>query len=492
MSDFTLAIKNRTAEELAVRREYGAPIMKGEHYKWPDGREEFNTNPNRFCQYIHDPMEIQKLRFKELSETRFVAYRYVQFLQDYFYRKYKGYTLPYIEEPEDPAKVELWNQVAIECGHPEYMIMKVIEDNNTVQVDVLDEEGNVVAQSVGSKAEEQQPDPAESEHPEEKAGAENINPEDKDKAEDNQDEKKQDAVIFNEIGPGGSCWVEEERIKEFSANNEKFVKQYPPLQKLVDICSRNGLLCKLYDNHGLVRADVYIKGSLAVHKVYNIDPAKIRNQYSIIYADLNNPDPNISNPFIATLIGFDEPYFEAIVVNGMADQGMLQDSESKSSVNRAFFKHISYNAIPNEDIAVAASNTYHLCNKMDTIEELKNIRFKVVKYVNKDTFDLLCFDKVGLGYYANNGEYSGLKLEVRAACNNVVTRASGSNADKFVKLMEGIVVDSSVTDDDINNILGIAKTVNEAAAEKQKNQFKQINPGGKGKGGKKIEVPSGR
>lgn len=513
MSDMTLKIKNRSNEEIAARREYGIPKRRGiTDYAGVENIIEYNTLRSDFCNSVYATPEIQRIRFIESIQNCRRDDKYVEFLQDYFYRKWKGYKLPYFELPLGNLKrMELYNQTALDSGHPEYMVdivtgkpLKIhseeIEDKHPIHnsetekgvVDVLDENGNVVVENVGSVDE---PKPkTEPKKAAKKTGAPVATPDViyMEPKAPNKEAKKpaakpeksglEEAVFFNEVGPRGNLWVDEERYKEYKINNDHYIELYPGLQKLVDTLHANGLITKFYDIHGLVRADVFLKGTPGCFELLNIDPAKIRNQYSIIMGG-EYENGKLANPFDADFVSLDEPYLPNIVTKTHTAD-MLADSSAKSNVNRAFYKYINYNAVPTEDIAIVAANTYALCTRMQEIG--LRIRFKITKYKDACDFDMMIIKNPGLGWYANNEPYLGLRLRVRAGNGVVVTQAVGDHADEYIKLIgDDIVWSESATDEQINKIIG------KTAQEKPKKDSTSKKESKK-KATRTIEKPMGR
>lgn len=516
MSDATCKIKNRTNEEMAARREYGIPRRKGEsYYIGSEDTTEYNTLRSDFCCTIRMPEETQKFYFDRDVQNCRRDERYIEFLQDYFYRKWKGYRLPYFEYPiGNPKRIELYNQTALESGHPEYMIdsegnpLKIsafkkpvnngknIEDKqhqeskveNAGQVDVLDADGNVVAENVSSVKDNKEkkskkdkaPDVIYVEPAKEEKPKEEKKPEPKD-AEKPKKSGLEEAAFFHEVGPAGDCWVDEERGKEFSKNNASFVKKYPGLQKLVDLCKSNGYIVKFYDIHGLVRADIYMKGSLRFFRILNIDPAKVRNQYSVLAGGME--EGQLKHPFDAIFASFDEPYFADIVL-GAPTKEMLDDTAAKSGVNYSFFKYINYNAFPNDEIALAAANTYALCAKMQELG--MNIRFKVTKHESADDFTMKVMKNPGLGYYVDNDPWNGLDIHMIAGNGKVAARVTGDHADEFIKLIgEDIVCSDKISEEEIKKALSIT----EEKSEPKQSQKPKTNSGKKNR---TIEKPMGR
>ena len=126
-------------KEMEERREYGIPLRKGHTSGgtfFAEELEEVNTEIGDFCNFVCFPEWYQKNMFIE-HIVNGSDHNYVEFLQDYFYRKYKGYITPYIELPLDnPKRFDLYNQTALESGHPEYMID---ENGNPLNLKIVKE-----------------------------------------------------------------------------------------------------------------------------------------------------------------------------------------------------------------------------------------------------------------------------------------------------------------------------------------------------------------
>lgn len=509
MSDATCRVQNRTNEEMAARREYGIPRRKG-HVNYGGAYRrvtEYNTEISDFCNFVTLSMDIQKEMFHKNVEP-LLDCMYVEFLQDYFYRKWKGYVLPYFELPlSNPKRMELYNQTALDSGHPEYMVdkngkpLKIhnpepakndadvlnIEDKKAKSeteagtVDVLDKDGKVVAENVGSAKDKPKQESKEAKCDEHAVIHVEPTPEHKEAAAGDKEEKKglEQAAFFHEVGPRGNCWVDEERGKEYAKNNKSFTKRYPGLQKLVDLCKANGFLVKFYDIHGLVRADVYEKGSLRYYRLLNIDPAKIRNQYSILAGGMENGV--LAHPLDAVTASFDEPYFADIVI-GSPTKEMLDDAAAKFSVNYPFYKYINYNAFPNDAIAIAAANTYTFCNRM--LQAGLSIRFKVTKYNDANDFTMKVIKQPGLGYYVDNDPWLGLEVHVRAGNGVVVTQVFGEKAEAFIKLIgDDVLCSEKVTEKEINKMIKEPVVETETVATQENTEPKKKRT---------VEIPVGR
>lgn len=93
------------------RKYYGVPKWRGMDTAVP-GLIIYNSN---FIGVISNPRS-----FRIIEEC--VYTKYVELLQDQFYRMYMGYPLHYFKAPSDERHLEVYNETAIECGHPEYCI----------------------------------------------------------------------------------------------------------------------------------------------------------------------------------------------------------------------------------------------------------------------------------------------------------------------------------------------------------------------------------
>lgn len=500
MSDATCVIKNRASEDMTKRREYGMPGRVGLHTYDDDGNIiEYNTMRSDFCKYTRFNENNQKALFN-MSISNGPDTLYVAFLQDYFYRKYKGYLLPYFELPLGNSKrMELYNQTALDCGHPEYMVdddgapikiqmagniedksekeeSKDAEDTNAGTVDVVDSEGNVVAENVGyasenAKKESTKAEPAKQDDDED--------PDEGPKDTKNANAELQPAVFFTEIGPNGLPYhVTGDRAVKFRANHEAFVKSYPELQRFLDMYVGSNELVEFENLHGLVKANVYDEGVPEPKCAIAIDPAKIRNHYSVIASNVNGAFA----PFDSPLIGFNHPYFNR-VAHGDYDAIIDGVVRAATNVNLPFFKYIAYNAIPNNDIALVAANTHSLCAAMYQLG--LNIRFKITRYENAGDFSMEIVKGVGLAKFTNNNQYLGLRIDVSTinagGSNKVIIAINGNRAEEITNAIRPIMEKiESMT----NNTTSLAEAVEPYQEDKQK---KASN-----KTGKIIEKPVGR
>lgn len=107
--------KKMSLSETLERREYGVPVWKEkdcEHL----GKREYRS---LWCDFDASPI-IYDQKLKEVISDR---NKYTKFLQDHFYRRYKGYPLhAWYRLPEEEKEILFYNRIAYECGHPEYMI----------------------------------------------------------------------------------------------------------------------------------------------------------------------------------------------------------------------------------------------------------------------------------------------------------------------------------------------------------------------------------
>ena len=530
MSDVTCAIKNRSNEEMAERREYGIPWRKG----WKSsggltGKHEVNTEYSDFCNFVI----FSEDRQKELFIRHIVNgsdRNYVEFLQDYFYRKYKGYVTPYIEMPlDDPKRFELYNQTALDSGHPEEMIdrkgnkLRMVneekpsktepkyieqksespaEEKPSGTVDVLDNNGTVIAENVGSakdSATEQQPAPKKPENEskveaDKSTKAEGVKVPEADEMKDSQQHMSQNAVKFDpgKLGSKSSNRSDNpERKDDYKSHNGQYLKQYPELAKFIAICGDDRVV--KFDNfHGLVLATVFHKRvpeTADSPMKWVIDPGKIRNGFSVL---TENPDrfEKDLNPLLTVGIGFDEPYIKQYLFDEL-DQAQVADACNKSNVNSGFYRYIAYNAFENNEIALAAANLYMFTTRLRQLGV--NIRFKVVGKRSVDDFDLMIGKGVGLAYFTDNVKYEGLKVNVFKKDGYVYYSVSGDHAEEFTSLVNslGYIVYCKAMNAAISSVQKAAEEVAKQAEVKV--NAPKIDPAnGKDKKNKTVELPNGR
>lgn len=95
------------------RKYYGVPKHRG--YIMQDNNAGIAYN----CNIVHLINSEKKLKYWERVYT---DTKYIELLQDQFYRMFMGYDLHYFKEPSDERHLKVYNETAIECGHPEYCI----------------------------------------------------------------------------------------------------------------------------------------------------------------------------------------------------------------------------------------------------------------------------------------------------------------------------------------------------------------------------------
>ena len=537
MSDKTCAIKNRSNEEMAARREYGIPYRKGvKNFVYSDSITEYNTIRSDFCCSIDLDLAIQKLRFKRDIQDNASDLRYMTFLQDYFYRKYKGYRLPYFELPlDDPKRLELYNQTALDSGHPEYMVdsngnpLKIgnnsepvktnlaIEDTKSKKkeksadsgaVDVLDSEGNVVAENVGSLQdvkEQLEKSKEKLKNMAKEKPTKGQKPADQTKDAKQEDQTiKQDAVRFNpgkiDIDDVSHEKDHPDRKDDYKKHNQDFLAKYSDdakeqMQKFLSICESENRVVRLDNLHGLILATIYTKGiPEAIDRTVMrkaIDPAKIRNEFSVLTEDPERLDADIS-PFGVVGVPFDDPSLKSYLFGTLKpeDEARLVEMSNQGS---GFYRYISYNAFTNDEIKFAIANTYYFCERLSQLG--MNVRFKVLNKESVNNFDLTITKNVGLGYYAkDNKKYEGLNVHVQLAEDGYVyLTASGDHAGEFASAVTCPTCPIYYMPlDNVNGVVdslaNAAEQVKQEAAAKE--NAKKINP----KKGKKqtVEIPTGR
>lgn len=434
---------------------------------------------------------------------------YAELLQDQFYRHFMGYPEHFCKAPEHPSAIKVYNKVAVETGHPEYVIGQIIyaegksakdneSSNDTVEkidpskVDVVDNDGNVIATSEecaaaantgnGSGQKKATEDSKPSKDTEKKE-SEPKQPKQEKKGEPKKDEsayaKKNDAkdkkeydaqssVIFNETSRDGRKFdVDKNRHNEFKEVNAPVIKRYPGVEKLVDACKKqNKLVClRLKDPdtdksyNGLIYATIFDRGVPgSAHSVY-IDPAKIRNHYSFIRPAAV---PNQVFPFECPMVSFDRYLDEYIATNGQLSPESAKAVDDECMPNYKFLYHVMYSSIPEADLSYVATVLAPLFFEIDRSN--LSIRFKAIDYTSKYSFTLYCAEDVGLGKYAkDNARFNGLKVSVRVASEkDIKFRATGKHAQEFRDIL-------------FNNSLGafdIKLSTNDAKSPEQKDNEK--------------------
>ena len=483
MSDMTCKIKNRTNEEMAARREYGIPARKGHKcFNLFSGMEEINTESSDFCNFISHPVSSQRAMFikhiKNGSDKK-----YVEFLQDYFYRKYKGYATPYMELPLDnPIRLGLYNQVALDSGHPEYMIdehgdvLKMKNQRKSVAAGGKKRKDVVIIDKVrypGVYANSQAAEASETANDKKpKVKASKVG------ATKGQQHMAQNAVKFDPAKLGGKSSGDRkddpERKDDYTNHNSQLLKQYPELECFIDICG-NDKVVKFDNFHGLVLATVYHKNvpeAVDTAAQWVIDPGKIRPGFSVLTENPTFLETGYRNPLNTVGIGFNELYIKSWLF-GMPTEADMADAYNKSSVNNLFYRYIAYNAFENNEIALASANVYWFVDRLAKMN--LNVRFKVVNKRSADDFDLQITDNVGLGFFAKDNEkFKGLVVNIKKLNGYIYTTASGKHANEFA---------------DIVNSLGMMVSVQPAQEEpKAKPEKKE----GKAKKNKTVELPNGR
>ena len=536
MSNATCAIKNRTNEEMAARREYGVPVRRGMNC-CVDGIMEYNTIRSDYCNFINFDIEEQKRLFKKNITDNASSLNYISFLQDYFYRKFKGYVLPYFELPlGNPKRMELYNQTALDSGHPEYMVdskgnpLKIGNDSKPVKtdlviedtkskkenkpvdsgaVDVLDSEGNVVAENVGSLQDVKQQLEKSKEKLEgmiEKKSAKEQKSTKGQKPNTKQEDQtiKLDAVRFNpgKIDIDGVSHEKDDpdRKDDYKKHNQDFLSKYSDdakaeMQKFLSICESENRVVRLDNLHGLILATVYTKGiPEAIDRTVMrkaIDPAKIRNEFSVLTEDPDRLDD--INPFSVVGVPFDDPGLKFYLFGALKpeDEARLVEMSNQGS---GFYRYISYNAFTNDEIKFAIANTYYLCERLQQLG--MNVRFKVLNKESVNNFDLTITKNVGLGYYAkDNKKFEGLTVHVQLAEDGYVyLTASGDHAGEFASAVSCPTCPIYYMPLDnvngmVDSLANAAEQVKQEAATKA--NAKKINPAKKGKK-QTVEIPAGR
>lgn len=536
MSDVTCKIKNRTNEDMAERREYGIPWRKG-HIS---GRTffttglEVNTEIGDFCNFVRSPEWYQKEMFVKYIVNGTDS-NYIEFLQDYFYRKYKGYIIPYIELPlNDPKRFELYNQTALDGGHPEYMIdkdgnpLKMLNKNSKADdgkpkyiedqqeqlakseeepkssgaVDVLDKDGEVIAENVGSIGEAKETTASDDSKPSSEVESQEQVGVEAPKADEIQNEQEQNmaqnAVVFDpaKLGSKSSNRSDNpERKDDYAEHNKQHLAQYPELELFANICGDDKVV--KYDNfHGLVLATIYHKGvpeAADMPSRWVIDPGKIRPGFSVLTENPDFLESGYRNPLNTVGIGFDEIYLKTWLFGYPSELDMV-DAYNKSTVNSLFFRYVSHNAFENNEIALAAANLYYLTERFCQLN--LNIRFKVVTKRSVDDFDLQITENVGLGFFAKDNEaFKGLTITIKNLSGLVYATVKGKHAKEFADLVNSLGMLVYVEPE-------AAKTTKESKVNKTKEakpekdqktrEAKPEKKEGKAKKNKTVELPNGR
>lgn len=398
---------------------------------------------------------------------------YKEFLQDFFYRKFMGYENHYFRTPKTPRLLRIYNETAVECGHPEYAIrpgaVPEIEDKKSEQhtessesvvvsqVDVLDKDGKVIAEGceAGGTTSSKKPAKAEEkkDHPkqEKKDEAKKAEPTSAKKgdAKDEKGKKESNAescVIFTEVDPNGRILtVDKNRHNEFAEVNAPVIKQYPELEKLVKACKKhNKLVCLRFKDpdtkvsfNGLIHATIFDKGVPGKGHEVLIDPAKVRDHYSFIRPAVI---PGQVFPFECPMVSFDRYLDKYIATNGnlSAEDAAAVDTECLGDYK--FLYHLAYSSVPSEDlqkVAVILAPLFHEIDKCNL-----SLRFRAIDYTSKYSFTLLCAENVNLGKYArDNAKFAGLRIAVRVASEKSISlRAMGKHAQEF----RDIIFDNSL------------------------------------------------
>lgn len=531
MSDVTCMIKNRSNESMSERREYGIPSRRGKVCRvYPECITELNTVRSDFCNMVTASEEIQKMCFEKNIQNNKRDLTYIEFLQDYFYRKYKGYVTPYFELPiGNKKRMELYNQTALDCGHPEYMVdekgnpleLNGIEDKNPDKkeesekpvdsgvIDLLDTDGNVIAENVGSVK-----DSKSEAKTSEKKSEESKQKESKKESKSATDSVKKNAVTIDATKIDISCGHEKddpERKDNYERHNKKLMAKYSDavqenLTKFIQLCQSENRVVKLDNMKGLICATIYTNGvpeavDCTVIK-RAIDPAKIRNGFYVLTEDAGLIENNSVNPLCTVGIGINDPCLKDFLFRQLSDQDANR-LVAESNVGSGFYRYISYNAFDNDEIKFAVANTHALCERLQQLN--LNIRFKVLAKRTANDFDLGINDNVGLGYYAtDNSKFKGLSINVQQRADGFVYyTASGEHATEFsntVNSLGAMVFDGSVkvTPDQVTAAAEAIDSVIEAAEQVQhdaevKQNAKKINPAEAKKSKKRtVEIPAGR
>lgn len=118
-----------TVKDAIKRREYGVPAWKDKVCERL-GQKENGTLWNDFD--VNPLISSDNQKLNEVVKNREM---YERFLQDHFYRKYKGYAIhTWYRQPEDEAEIMFYNRVAYESGHPEYMIATSASNGYTFEM----------------------------------------------------------------------------------------------------------------------------------------------------------------------------------------------------------------------------------------------------------------------------------------------------------------------------------------------------------------------
>lgn len=498
--------KKKDSLTAADRIYYGVPESRG-HI---DADSNLNLIYN--CYYIS---VLDENLFGEVERASNISI-YEKFLLDFFYRRFMGYENHYFRAPKDEEHFNAYNRMAVESGHPEWVMKKEepkadtskkadessdkdkseksaetseenkseehAESGNAGKVDVLDADGNVIAENCDTNTAPKKPE-KEEEGQTEQEDKKEPNPAKKNDAKDKKESDAEASVIFYEIDPNGRQFnVDKNRHNEFKEVNAPVIKQYPGLEKLVEACKKqNKLVCLRFKDpdtnesyNGLVHATIFDKGVPGSALEVFIDPAKVRDHYSFIHGA---PSPNCVYPFENPMVSFDKYLDKYIATNGNlpAEDRAAVDFECMS--NYKFLYHIMYSSVPKSDLSDAAKILTPLFQQIDMCN--LSLRFKAIDYTSKYSFTLYCGKDVGLGKYAkDNARFHGLRIIVRAASDtDIKYRAVGEHAQEFRDIL-------------FNNSLGAfdMKVSNDAKTPEQKDNEKPNPEHGK-KQDKKPKQP---